>query len=166
MSTLTLRPTFDCEWSLGQQIWETYFGFRIFNPFAKSNRKTPVAETCHRHEKEKCHKYECLIDIEHSSFTPLIFSATGGMSKLTSSFYMHLAEKLSKKIQSLYSVMIGLIRCRLSFALLRAAYNMYQRNSLFSNQVDFQLCIWAWSGWMPCNTLTLSVLLNVLLKNY
>ena len=86
-----------------------------------------------------------MIDIEHSSFTPLIFSATGGMSKLTSNFYRHLAERLSEKKQMSYSVTMGLIRCRLCFALLRAAIMCIRGacsskfNLIFNSSLELQV---------------------------
>ena len=53
--------------------------------------------------------------------TVSIFSATAGVSKLTSIFYRHLALKLSVKNEEHLSVTLGLLRCHLSFALLRTA---------------------------------------------
>ena len=75
-----------------------------------------------RHENDKRRQYEQrVIQVEHSSFVPLVFSATGGMSKSTSNFYRHLALKLSMKRDEHLSVILSLLHCRLSFALLRAA---------------------------------------------
>ena len=82
---------------------KTYFDVRIFNPYAKTNMETSLKETYHRQENDKRRLYEQrIIDIEYSSFVPLIFSATGGMSKITSSFYRHLAEKLSERHDKLF----------------------------------------------------------------
>ena len=83
--------------------------------------ETPLTKTYRRHENDKRRQYEQLIlNVEHSSFVPLVFSATGGMSKLTSTFYRHLALKLSAKHGEHLPVTLGLLRCHLSFALLRA----------------------------------------------
>ena len=130
----------------GGRFERTYFDVRVFNPFAKSNLETPLAETYRKHEREKCRKYEQrVIDIEHSSFTLLLFSATGGMSKLTSNFYRHLAERLSEKKQIPYSVAMGLIRCRLCFALLRAAImcirgaRSSKQNPIFNSPFELQV---------------------------
>ena len=62
-----------------------------------------------------------IIQVEHSSFVPLVFSATGGMSRSTSNFHCHLALKLSVKHDEHLSVTLGVLRCRLSFALLWSA---------------------------------------------
>ena len=106
----------------GGRFERTFFDVRVFNPFAKSNMDTPLATTYRRHENDKRRQYEQrVIQVEHSSFVPLVFSATGGMSKSTSNFYRHLALKLSMKRDEHLSVILSLLHCRLSFALLRAA---------------------------------------------
>ena len=106
----------------GGRFERTFFDVRVFNPFAKSNMDTPLATTYRRHENDKRRQYEQrVIQVEHSSFVPLVFSATGGTSKSTSNFYRHLALKLSMKRDEHLSVILGLLHCRLSFALLRAA---------------------------------------------
>ena len=58
---------------------KTFFDVRVFNPYAPSNNQTSPA--CYRKlEQEKKRVYEQRIcEVEHSSFTPLVFSATGGM---------------------------------------------------------------------------------------
>uniref|UniRef100_A0A1X7TFT4 Uncharacterized protein n=1 Tax=Amphimedon queenslandica TaxID=400682 RepID=A0A1X7TFT4_AMPQE len=84
--------------------------------------ETPLSTTYRRHENDKRRQYEQRVtQVEHSSFVPLVFSATGGMSKSTSNFYRHLAQKLSTKRDEHLSMTLGLLRCRLSFALLRSA---------------------------------------------
>ena len=125
---------------------KTYFDVRVFNPFSKSNTETPVSETYHRHENEKKRTYEQrVIDIEHASFTPMIFSSTGGMSNTTLYFYSHLAEKIAEKKQSSYSETIGLIRCRISFALLRSAImcisgtQSSSTTPIFNSAIDLQI---------------------------
>ena len=77
----------------------------------------------------KKHSYEVRIrEIEHSSFTPLIFSATGGMAHEASTFYKCLASLLSERWTNQYAAILGWIRCCLSFSLLRSAIQ-YLRGS-------------------------------------
>ena len=59
--------------------------------------------------------------MEHSSFTPLVFSASGVMGHEASVFYKRLASLLSDKWNYPYATVLGWIRCRLSFCLLRSA---------------------------------------------
>ena len=60
-------------------------------------------------------------EVEHGTFTPLVFSATGGMSDEAYAFYKHLASLLSDKWAEQYSAVMGWFRCCLSFSLLRSA---------------------------------------------
>ena len=59
--------------------------------------------------------------MEHSTFTPLVLSSTGGMGRAATTFYKRLSSMLSEKRDVPYNTMIGWIRCQLSFALLRAS---------------------------------------------
>ena len=56
--------------------------------------------------------------MEHARFTPLVMSVTGGMGKAATTFYKKLASMISEKSNTEYS---NWIRCKLSFALLRAS---------------------------------------------
>ncbi len=100
----------------------TFIDVRVFNPHAPSNRKTSLQSCYNRHEREKKNQYERrVLEIEHSSFTPLIFAATGAMSKSTNTFYKRLASMLSQKWNNSYSESLIWLRCCLSFSLLRSS---------------------------------------------
>ena len=58
--------------------------------------------------------------MEHATFTPLVMSATGGMGRAATTFYRRLASMISEKRNTEYSQTVNWIRCKLSFALLRA----------------------------------------------
>ena len=117
----------------GGRFEKTFFDVRVFNPFAKSNAETSLPETYRRHEREKRRKYEQRInEVEHASFSPLVFASTGGMSKLTSLVYKRLAEKIAEKRQSSYPETMALIRCRLCFALLRSTIMCIRGSRSFS----------------------------------
>ncbi len=60
-------------------------------------------------------------EIEHGTFTPLIFSTSGGLSKETTVAYKRNAELLSIKRNSEYAATLTWMRCCLSFALFRSA---------------------------------------------
>jgi len=59
--------------------------------------------------------------VEHGTFTPLIFSGTGGMADQAILFCKRLVSLLSEKRNEHYAVIMGWIRCCLSFSLLRSA---------------------------------------------
>ena len=54
-------------------------------------------------------------------FTPLFFTTTGSMGSEGTTFYKRLADMLSHKQEKPYSVVMGWLRCRLSFAILLSA---------------------------------------------
>ena len=66
----------------GSRYERTYLDVRVFNPLATSNSNTSISNCYRKHENEKKRAYEQRIrEVEHSTFTPLVFSATGGMGK-------------------------------------------------------------------------------------
>ena len=90
---------------------------RVFNPGAPSN--CPFKSAYHRHKKEKRHQY--VREVEHINFTPLVFPTTEGMGDATSQVYKRLANLLCDKLDLFYGEIMGWIRCKLSFALVRSA---------------------------------------------
>ena len=97
----------------------TFFDVKVFNPYAPSNRHTQPSSGYRAHENAKKRTYEQRIrEIEHSSFTPLVMSLTGGLGREAQAAYKHLASLLASKRDQPYSVTMGWLRCSLSFALL------------------------------------------------
>jgi hypothetical protein len=60
------------------------------------------------------------MEIEHGSFTPLVFTTSGVMSHECTRFHKALAEKLSEKKNERYDVIMRYLRVKLSFMALRA----------------------------------------------
>ena len=105
-------------WIEGQMA---YFDVGVFNPLAKTNLDFELSSAHRQHEESKKRSYNeriCLVD--QGSFTPLVFSCTGGMAKECRAFYKRLSEKLSEKRNVEYSKTISWVRTRLSFHLLRS----------------------------------------------
>ena len=71
--------------------------------------------------REKREYGERVREIENATFTLLVFAATGGMGEEASIFYKELAELLSIKTNKTYTETLRIIRCRLSFSLIRSA---------------------------------------------
>jgi len=61
-----------------------------------------------------------VIDIEKSSFNPLVFTRTGGMAPEGNRVNKRLAEKIAEKGREPYASVITYIRTKLRFALLRS----------------------------------------------
>ena len=106
----------------GGQFERTFLDVRIFNPHAPANKNTTISKCYRKHEAEKKRAYEQrILEVEQSTFTPLIFSATGGMAKQSTTFYKRLASLLADKWEHSYSSTLSWLRCLLSFSLLRSA---------------------------------------------
>ena len=74
------------------------------------------------HENEKKRLYsEKVLDIEHGTFTPLVFTTTGGMGKECLNYHSRLGQLIAIKKGEQYVKTISWVRTRTSFALLRFA---------------------------------------------
>ena len=105
----------------GDQKQRAYFDVKVFNPYAKTYRNTSLSQCYRRCELQKKRSYEDHIcEIEHGTFTPLIFSTHGGMSKETTTMYKHLASLLSEKRSQSYAMTMNWIRCLIGFALIHS----------------------------------------------
>ena len=99
-----------------------FFDVRVFNPLAPSNSRSSLNTTYRHHESLKRRSYEQRVrEIEHGSFTPLVFSATGGMAPAATVAFRRLASLLANKRQQTYNKTISWLRCSLSFSLVRSA---------------------------------------------
>ena len=91
-------------------------------------------------KKEEEEAYETRIrQVDGGSFTPLVFTTAGGAGPAASVFLKHLGSKIAEKKDAPYSQTIGWLRCRLSFALLRASI-LCIRGSRSLEQADPRSC--------------------------
>ena len=106
----------------GGRFEKAFVDVRVFNPSAQSNRHVPLSSVYRKHEQEKKRHYDQRVrEVEHATFTPLVLSTTGGMGRAATTFYKRLASMVAEKRDVPYGVTLNWIRCRLSFALLRAS---------------------------------------------
>ena len=106
----------------GDRQERAFFDVRVFNPLAPSNCKSSLNATYRRHENIKKRNYEQRVrEVEHGSFTPLVFSASGGMAPAATTTFKRLASLLAEKRQQDYNKTIAWIRCQLSFSLVRSS---------------------------------------------
>ena len=83
-----------------QRKQKVFLDVRVFNPLTRSYQNMSLSKMFSSIEKEKNRKYnKRIINIEHCTFTLLIFSANDGMSRETQTFYSRLAELLSEKLK-------------------------------------------------------------------
>ena len=98
-----------------------------------------------RHEREKRRKYnDRVMNIEHGSFTALIFSITGGMGNEALLYHKTLANKIAIKTGDKYCNIINYIRCKLSFLIqklallcLRGSRSLKPGSTEVPNDIDF-----------------------------
>ena len=60
-----------------------------------------------------------VIEIEHATFTPLVYSTNGAMGEEADHFYKVLCEKLAQKTNCSYSETMNYMRKRMSFTIMR-----------------------------------------------
>ena len=76
----------------GGRSERTFLDVKVFNPYAVCNSSATPRGIYRCHENMKNGKD--IREVEHVTFTPLIFSATGGMADEACAFYKHLASLL------------------------------------------------------------------------
>ena len=105
----------------GGRFERAFFDVRVFNPHAPSNGQ-PLSSCYRKHKNIKKRAYERRVrEVEHGSFTPLVMSLTGGLGNGATVCYKRLASLLSSKREQPYCSTMALIRCSLSFSLLRSS---------------------------------------------
>ena len=105
-------------WRHGQNA---YFDVRVTNADSSSQQNTSVKQVLRKHELEKKRNYNRrIMEVEHGSFTPLIFTTTGVMSHECSVFHKALAEKISNKRGDKYQDIMRYLRIKFSFLALKA----------------------------------------------
>ena len=98
-----------------------FFDIRLTNINARSQNHLTTKQVFAKHEAEKKRMYnDRVINVEHGTFTPLIFSLNGVMSPECERFHKYLAQKIACKSGQKYSKVMNLIRTKLSFLILRA----------------------------------------------
>ncbi len=100
---------------------KTYFDVRVFHQGCPSNSKQAVKQTYKKHEDEKKRSYNArIINVEKSTFTPLVFSTHGGMGEEAAAYHKRLASLIATKRGHLYSDVMSFVRRRLRFCVLRS----------------------------------------------
>ena len=98
-------------WRHGQNA---YFDVRVTNTNSASQSNLTAAKVYAKHEKEKKKNYnQRIMQIEHGTFTPLIYSVNGGIGPECEQFHKHLAEKIAEKSGEQYTSILTWIRCKL-----------------------------------------------------
>ncbi|KAG0709997.1 hypothetical protein GWK47_023708 [Chionoecetes opilio] len=106
-------------WIRGQRA---FMGIRIFDPMAACHRRIPLEAAHQKNEQDKIRSYgDSIRNVDHGSFTPLVFTTSGGIGPKAKCFYSRLADVMTEKKHQPRSHVVAWMRCRLSFSLLRSA---------------------------------------------
>ncbi len=106
----------------GRDRQSAFFDVRVFNPFAPSYHNIPLSQCHKRNEQVKRRAYdERVREIERGSFSPLVFSTSGGMGTTATVVYKRLASLIAEKRDKPYGRTMHWLRCRLNFSPLRSA---------------------------------------------
>ena len=109
-----------CARNLWAPLAKAFVDIRVLHPQVPSNGNKSIPAIFRAHELKKKRKYTArLINIERATFTPLVFSTSGGRGPEASVFYKRVTEKISNKSSQRYSDIISFIRRRLRFDLLK-----------------------------------------------
>ena len=106
-------------WCKGQ---EAFFDIRVFYLIAPFCRQKDLISLYQMHKLEKKQEYAKRVrEVERGAITPLVFASTGGMDRECTICFKRIADILSDRKKMSFSQVLYLIRCRISFALLRLA---------------------------------------------
>ena len=90
-------------------------------PKCTATSKSKVDAAFNQNEKAKKSAYnQRVIEIEHGSFTPLVFSAYGGFGRETDRFLTNLISKIAEKKDMPMSVVANYVRTKISFILVKS----------------------------------------------
>ena len=107
--------------AFGKLVNPHFFDLRVFNPLAKRHASQDLKKCFEANEREKKRAYnQRVLEIEHGSFTPLIFSATGGMGRECNKFVSRLANIMANKQGKPYGEVITWMRRKISMGLCKA----------------------------------------------
>ena len=99
-----------------------FFDVRVCHPNADSYRELSPKQIFQLHENEKKRQYSRrVLEVEQGTFSPLVFTSTGGMADECKRFHSRLAELLALKKGDDNATTISWIRAKVSFAILRSA---------------------------------------------
>ena len=99
----------------------TFLDVRVFHPNSPSYLDKNLNTLYNQNEKEKKRMYnERILNVEKSSFTPLVFSTFGGMGDETKKYHRRIASLISAKTNQEYAEVIEYMRTRIRFNLLKS----------------------------------------------
>jgi hypothetical protein len=98
-----------------------FLDIRLFNPLAHTNWQKQIPDMYVYQEGLKKDEYnERILEVEKASFTPLVFSCSGGARIETTKFLKKLAKMVSEKKNEPYSAKMSYVLRQIRFDILRS----------------------------------------------
>ena len=120
-------------WIKGQK---TFLDVRVFDPNAMTYQHLTMKQCYQKHENEKKRHYnERILNVDQGSFSPLVFSVTGGIATEAKVFYSRLAGMIAMKRKVEKSIVQSFLNTTLNFALIRSMLMML-RGSRSLRKID------------------------------
>ena len=100
---------------------EAFLDIRVFELNANRYLNATLPRHHEKNEKEKKRNYNNrVLQIEHRTFTPLVFSIYGSMEKECTKFYSRLPESLFDELKQSKSLTVNWLRIKVCFGLLKS----------------------------------------------
>ena len=108
----------------GVGVWGsqcTFLDLRVTHPNCAKYADKSVSQVYTMHENEKKREYnERILQVEKGSFTPMVFTTTGGTGPEANKHHKRIAQLIANKRKEEYPEVMAYIRRRVSFNLLKS----------------------------------------------
>ena len=121
---------------------KAFFDVRVFDPNARRYSNQTLKQYYSTNENEKKRHYNLrIMEVDQGSFTPLVFTTTGGMGGECKVFYKRLASLISLKRGIDNSKVTSWIRTKVNFALIRSMLLCLRgsRSNLCNEKLDIEI---------------------------
>ena len=91
------RPGIRARWAW-RPCQNAFFDVRVTNTNSTSQQHSIMLKILQKHEKETKRNFnERIMQVEHGTFTPLVFSVNGGVGPEAEVFHKHIADRIAEK---------------------------------------------------------------------
>ena len=102
--------------------WSAFLDVRVYYANADSYKDLDLKQIYKQHKNDKKRLYtQRVMGVEQGTFTPLVFTTTGGMGKECKRYHSRLVELVAAKKGEDYATTVFWIRSKVSFTILRSA---------------------------------------------
>ena len=110
----------------------------VCHPNADSYRDLTPKQIYKKHENLKKKQYaERVMETQQGTFSPLVFTTTGGMADDCVKYHSRLAELIANKKEESYPSAISWTTAKVSFAIVRSAIQCLRGSRSRGRQLDF-----------------------------